>query len=263
MDMHWLKGKFDQIGSQLVVEPPNRRGRRSSGFALDVIEKDNHETFSLREPSGWWRPDYKVLDVRPQAKHLLLSVNGNRFLCGQDERHLFVAAIPAVPHSQNVAQAVEALKPQIVLDAQETVSLKPHERMERRTRAYVRQGEWFFVPRPELDYDPDELVTNEPLSRGNGSKPHMVDQVVRYGGEKVFVSDVAPAGLTGEQLAEWCRQHPHRRIAWTERVRGATVFARGKVRHSDHETIELETWHEVAMNREHEAPAMRHVVFLD
>jgi hypothetical protein len=43
----------------------------------------------------------------------------------------------------------------------------------------------------------------------------------------------------------------------------AQAYACGKVRHPDHKTIRLDVWHRVLMNTENEAPAMRHLVFLD
>jgi hypothetical protein len=46
-------------------------------------------------------------------------------------------------------------------------------------------------------------------------------------------------------------------------VRDAHVFVRGTVRHSDHKTIFLDGWHEVFMNTETRAAAMRNVAFLD
>jgi len=46
-------------------------------------------------------------------------------------------------------------------------------------------------------------------------------------------------------------------------VRNPRAFVRGTVRHSDHKTIFLEGWHEVFMNTETQAAAMRNVAFLD
>jgi hypothetical protein len=46
-------------------------------------------------------------------------------------------------------------------------------------------------------------------------------------------------------------------------ARGAGVFARSRVTHPDHATIVLDQWHEVLMNTESGAAAMRHVAFLD
>ena len=41
------------------------------------------------------------------------------------------------------------------------------------------------------------------------------------------------------------------------------LYAKGAVRHPDHNTIVLHGWHRVLMNTEHAARAMRHVAFID
>ena len=46
-------------------------------------------------------------------------------------------------------------------------------------------------------------------------------------------------------------------------TRNAGVYARGKVRHSDHETIDLPFWHRVLMNTETQSRTMANVAFLD
>ena len=50
---------------------------------------------------------------------------------------------------------------------------------------------------------------------------------------------------------------------WRLFLRGAGVYARGTVRHSDHKTVRLEGWHRVYMNLEHDAPFAQNVAFLD
>jgi hypothetical protein len=46
-------------------------------------------------------------------------------------------------------------------------------------------------------------------------------------------------------------------------TRNASVYARGTVRHSDHETITLSFWHRVLMNTETKTRTMAKVAFLD
>ena len=46
-------------------------------------------------------------------------------------------------------------------------------------------------------------------------------------------------------------------------TRNASVYARGTVRHSDHETIRLPFWHRVLMNTETQTRTMAKVAFLD
>ena len=45
--------------------------------------------------------------------------------------------------------------------------------------------------------------------------------------------------------------------------RNPGVYVRGSVRHADHKTIVLRGWHQVLMNTEGQALAMRNVAFLD
>ena len=53
------------------------------------------------------------------------------------------------------------------------------------------------------------------------------------------------------------------RSGWRQMVRDAGLYAKGSVRHPDHNTIVLHGWHRVLMNTEQSARAMRHVAFLD
>ena len=46
-------------------------------------------------------------------------------------------------------------------------------------------------------------------------------------------------------------------------MRDARVYVTGAIRHKDHATVWLTDWHEVVMNTETQAKAMRHVAFLD
>lgn len=124
------------------------------------------------------------------------------YLCGMDERHLFVAQLPE--GCSTVREAHRVLEPR---------------GLESAAVAARRQGEWFFVEATE-----DELAAIEealPLVRRKasvgpgGGRPHIVDEVVQ--------------------------------------VRAGKRFARGAVRHPDHRTIHLHTWHGVFVNREERA----------
>ena len=75
-----------------------------------------------------------MLDAEPADRHLLLLVreNGakNKLLCGHDERHWFVAAVPEGAGASTVASAKEALKPREIRSRQR--GLKARERNRRR-----------------------------------------------------------------------------------------------------------------------------------
>ncbi|MEM9348591.1 MAG: hypothetical protein AAGB26_18655 [Planctomycetota bacterium] len=274
MDTDMLIKKFERMGARAKLnEPPRQRWSLtgSGPFSIDINQDRKGEFFSLMLNPTMLN-DCCVSDLRPRDRHLLLQVDfrnagqeRQKFLCGHDERHWFVAGVPESARASNVKTAMEALKPSSVKASQARVGLKAKDGRRRKNRAFVRQGEWFFIPRPDVQHDPKLVIRNEPLSRGIGSKPHMVEEVVRTGGERVYVSYLHPAGLTEIEHKRWVARNPDRvkRVRFNIMVRNAGVFARGKVRHPDHKTIVLNGWHEVVMNTEHQASAMRHVVFLD
>lgn len=107
------------------------------------------------------------------------------------------------------------------------------------------------------------ILRNEPIARGSG-KPHMCEELVRQGGELVYVSTQRPQGLTEMQYRRSLSRNPKlRNLQWVAQRRNPLVFVRGKVRHADHKTITLDRWHQVMMNTETQSVAMRHVAFID
>jgi len=235
-------------------------------IGLDVLHDRRGPYFDLRIDRD--RIDVKVLDARPRDRHLLLlsrdcaTSRKDKYLCGRDERDWFVAAIPPGSAS-NVPTALEALKPPEVRMVQEMMQVPQRRRSRRRTRAYIRQGEWFFIPTPTLSPAEEVVLRNEPIRRGNG-KPHMVDFVFRVGGEPVYVCTRYPNGVALRMYDDILRRRPHAADwGWTFMRRNAGVYARGRVRHPDHQTVTLDVWHRVVMNTESNAPAMRGVAFLD
>jgi len=174
-----------------------------------------------------------------------------------------VAAIPERANARNVQDALDALKPAEVWESIRLHNLPQSQWNLRRTAAFVRQGEWFFIPRASADAQASAVRRREPLSRGLGSQMHWCEEVFRIGGETVWVSDRFPRGITNEQYLALPDETRHR-LRWGRMRRNATAFARGWVRHRDHATITLEGWHEIVMNTESQATAMRQqVVFLD
>jgi len=134
-------------------------------------------------------------------RHLLLLIRDqsvkHKFLCGHDERDWFAAAVPDVYGVSNVRTAMEALKPAEVVVAQMQKNVKMRLRNRRRNDAFIRQGEWFFIPEPEVNPAQWLILKNEPLLRGRG-KPHMAELAFRTGGTEVYVSRTFPNGLSPE-----------------------------------------------------------------
>jgi hypothetical protein len=268
MDTNLLDTKFTRIGARLkVADSPARPGRAGDTVSLDVRSDRRGEFFEIVRPAGA-EAEVAVLDVQPADRHLLLLVrqgpDKGKFLCGHDERHWFVAAIPESAAVGTVRQAKEALKPAEVHRAQARRRLKAKARGRRKNAAYVRQGEWFFLPVPDMAVDDRLVLRDEPLSRGNGGKPHWAEFCYRTGGETVYVCPRHPAGVTEAQYASILAGSPGaKRWGWRPMQRNPGVYVRGRVRHPDHATITLRGWHQVVMNTEGQSAARRNVAFLD
>lgn len=272
MDVQILERQFSRIGARVKVNGPQpvRRTQTQRGLTtIDIGHDRDGEFFDLRV-DPYADPLVQVLQVQADVRHLLLMARDSnvgdkhKFLCGHDERHWFVAAIPENAAVASVRSAMEALKPASVQVRQDRFRVRPKNRNRRRNEAFIRQGEWFFIPAPSsFVVDPKTIFRNEPLRRGGG-KPHMCDELVRLGGETVYVSFRHPQGLTESRYRKLLSRDPElRHLQWVVQRRNPTVFVRGRVRHADHKTIVLSGWHEVLMNTETQAAAMRHVAFID
>lgn len=267
MDTNLLDSKFARIGARLkVADHPSRSTHTTGVVSLDVQTDSHGEFFEIvRQPGA---AEVAVLDIQPADRHLLLLVREDgekhKYLCGHDERHFFVAAIPESAPVGTVRQAKEALKPAEVQTAQARKGLRAKVRNRRKNAAYIRQGEWFFLPAPDLAVSEKLVLPNEPLSRGRGSKPHVMEFCYRTGGEAVFVCSRYPNGVTEAEYKRILSSNPKaKRWGWRSMRRNPGVFARGRVRHADHATITLRCWHRVQMNTENRAKAMANVAFLD
>jgi hypothetical protein len=256
-----LERRFAEMGARLSLpERPWRGAPR-----IDVRSDRRGEFFDIGFGRGNAGTEVEVVDVQSRDRHLLLLVRQgtrkSKFLCGHDERHWFVAAVPESERGvSGVAQAMVALQPESVREA--VARKKPKHPLERKNTAYLRQGEWFFVPTPGLDVEPDAVLHDEPITRGRGN-PHIVELLARHGGELVYVGGRYSSGLTEAEFAKLSEVRVRNNAPWRQMVRDALVYARGTVRHPDHATIVLHTWHRVEMNTEQRARAMRHVAFLD
>lgn len=206
---------FSEMGASLVEQTTG------GVFEIGLREIAGHETYELTYP---WFDELTLaaLDIRRKQRHLVLDVTRRldlpgrpsptigRYLCGHDERHWFVAPLAIEPQTTTVRGAMESLKPRLVLQAQRRLGVKTRLHR-RRTSAYVRQGEWFFLPRPMMHVGALAVAGGQ-LARPGG-KPH---------------------------LAEWIYQPP-----------GANdTFVRGAISHPDHATLHLQVWHRVVQNNE-------------
>jgi hypothetical protein len=275
MNAKHIESKFAAMGARWKLREVPEQWTRWSGwqrtedYAVDIQNDDHGQYFELRVPAHLRDTvEVSVAQAEPRQRHLLLFVRKpggkpqlDRFLCGHDEREWFVAAVPG--GASSVRQAMDALQPQDVREALTRNHVSSRKRYARKNRAFRRQGEWFFVPEPSFAVDHKLVLRNEPLRRGAG-KPHLVEELYRTGGETVYVCSQYPNGIDEGEYRKLLRLQPQAaRWGWQMMRRNPGVYARGAVRHSDHDTITLPFWHRVIMNTETQSRTMARVAFLD
>lgn len=268
MNSETIANQFARMGARFRVVRPDDLPwrRRRADYALDIVADKQGQLFEMQlSAEREAQLEINVLQCEHHDRHLLLLVKTpeakDRFLCGHDEREWFVAAVPG--GASSVVQAKVALQPSGAQAAANSAGLNLRQRTRRHNRAFIRQGEWFFVRAPALRVDEKLILRNEPISR-SGGKPHLVAEVYRSGGENVWVCSRFPNGLTDPEYKRTLADNRDaKRWGWQRRVRNAGVFARGTVRHRDHATITLHEWHQVWMNTENTTRQMANVAFLD
>ncbi len=273
MNTHFkdLTFAFDRIGAAATVRP-------SARWSIDVetvpVTKRRggprfREVFRLTIPLDC---DVIAVDVAARDRHLLLHVHPAgvarpwKVLAGHDERHWFCASVPGRPAS--VIAAKRALMPELVATAAARSGLQRKKAMRRRTQAFVRQGEWFFVPMPEWDPGSLPVLKNEPISRGTlglgiGS-PHWCAELVRMSVETVVQASSNRGRF--DRLETTSLDDAIERGLWIHQRWSVPQFCavRGTIRHRDHQTLDLgRIWHRVHMNNESQAPGRGHLLFLD
>ena len=148
--------------SSVASRPSGRPCASPTGPWLGAprIDVDDALGFELAFAGRGEQAEAEVVDVAPADRHLLLLVRREeekaKFLCGHDERHWFVAAIPEDARGvTGVETAKAALQPAMV--AARAARLPRKRRFDRRNPVYLRQGEWFFLPEPHVwaEREPD------------------------------------------------------------------------------------------------------------
>jgi len=267
MNRDSVKEMFNKIGARVTI----RKGvsnRVVNGLRINVAEDSKGEHFTMTIHPSIEESDVTIhlLDYDKHLRQMLLFVkfpnivsNGwlkpvtidrkkpfdtARLLVGHDEMHWFVAG---VTRSMTVKQAFESLRPDAVTVAMKKSGEKDKNWRKRKNKGFIRQGEWFFVPVHFVEGSQTIIHKNEPISRPTGGKPHFVEEIVRFGGENVYVNLKDQTILSPDQFKKIPTKE---RIFYGQRVMGATVLGRGKVKHPDHHTVELKSWHEIHLSRE-------------
>ena len=260
--MDYIEKAFDTIGSRLKIGDiaqrnnrfrriVNRTNGRNAHFVVNIGRDNNGEFFKIDTDGS---VKFHIMGVDKSNHHLLLFARDNqnakyRFLCGLDEKGWFAAAVPEAV--SNIADAMDALKPAQIISAQKR--LKPKHKNKRKNAAFLRKGEWFFIPAPDIVPDPMLIIKNEPIRRGRGSA-HMVEEIYRSGGETVYVCSKYSNGIDASKYQKLIKKNPKARAwGWRQMRRNMAVYGRGCVSHRDHKTIILRGWHSIIPNRENDA----------
>ncbi|MBD3237519.1 MAG: hypothetical protein GF330_12505 [Candidatus Eisenbacteria bacterium] len=226
------------------------------GVWIDIERDPEGEVFCIRalaDPAG--TAEILVRDLRPSERHLLLDVRTGTgrdresgcVLCGFDERHWFAAVVPAW-NARTVAEAREALKPPLVQRAELHAGVRPQDRQKRRNRAFVRQGEWFFLPVRGLEPPRALVLRHAPLRREGGGRPHQAEWLYRRETPGYRAAPDDPVVLAAD-LGK--RTGPERPFAPRDpRIALSGFFVRGRVTHPDHRTVVLDDWHLAVPNTE-------------
>ncbi|HEX5709555.1 MAG TPA: hypothetical protein VFX96_19905 [Pyrinomonadaceae bacterium] len=265
MDTQLLRKRFALVGARVKVSRLDS-GRARAG--IDIRRDEEGEFFDIRLGLEE-RVEYEVIDAQPRLRHLLLMARGGdfkeKFLCGHDERHWFVSAIPYA-HVSSVTEAMWALQPFEVRQRVRRRVKRVKMRLRRRNKAFVRQGEWFFVPAEAGETTrPTLLLRNVPLRRDDQSKPHVCEEMC-IATESARACDEYPNGVSEADYQLLLRVNPlARKWDWKPLKRRQLTYVRGRVSHPDHKTITLHGWHRALLNTEHAAPepALERVVFYD
>jgi hypothetical protein len=251
-----LKKHFAKIGARVKFRGLEgvRRRVTSDYLALDVGRDRRGEYFDISQ--GEDAPELDVLQVVSKDRHLLLYArDGERFLCGHDERHWFVAAVE--DRVSTVGGAKLALQPEAVRS--KTGIFAPSVTDNRKNVVFKRQGEWFFVP-VDSGFRVEEYTVfrNEPLKRNAQSKPHICDELCRGGGRLVY--EYRRRIWEKEEFETMQRKEPSFGRWARSWIADPEVYVRGRVRHPDHKTLKFEEWHRVYINGEVTSSA---VAFID
>ncbi len=159
------------------------------------------------------------------------SSQKRHFLCGLDERQLFIAQLPR--SVTTVKEAHASLKTATVTLAEGNMGKA------------TRQGEWFFIRATDSEAERIEMGTTKNILTIERSAP--IGPFMEFAGRlDRKVKQFRGKPHTAEELIIL----PGDPLSHGFAVRSREIFVRGKVRHEDHATVKFSTWHKVIRNNE-------------
>ena len=199
----------------------------------EVAESQHLPVRQVRKVNGEF---YRVMKTPSQKRH---------FLCGLDERQLFIAQL--VRAVTTVKEAHDSLKTATVTLAEGNVGKA------------TRQGEWFLLNATDAEKDriTTGLAQNILVVERNVPIGPFIDALGRRFGKKVR------QGVGKPHTADELVVLPGDPLAHGFAVRSREVFVRGKVRHADHKTVAFKQWVKVIRNTESNAGSVAGVGWID
>jgi hypothetical protein len=215
----------------LVHEPPREfEDTLANKYSVTTAKKEHGDNWvnELLKAAGLNRTHLVRANNNGMVVRRETSNTKRHYLCGLDERQLFIAELPQ--GVSTVRDARDCLKATEVKLAEGTFKAK-------------RQGEWFFLELPHQELEAINRAVDEkncPVARkvplGRGGHPHVAEELVTRPG----------------QLLE----HD-----WP--VRPMETYVRGKIRHEEHKTVEFDNWVKVIRNTEPNAGRMDGIAWID
>lgn len=244
--MEAIINSFDRINALAEVDI----NKNFDSPRITVDEKKGKEYFHVTLTGN---TKCHVTNIDKAKRHLILHFNEENkiktnFLCGFDERHLFVAEVDT---STNVESAFYSLLPTELVNNLSSKPIKKKSIVKRHNKNYKRQGEFFFIP---LDTTVNEefpivILKNEAIRRERLSKPHTLEFCIRDGTTVTYFHPDYPNGITEKEYNVLSNNIKSSR-KWKAEFMTSTLLAKGKVSHADHKTLKLLNWHKVLINGE-------------
>ena len=266
-----VMSKFERMGAQVTIREMTRESfsQHGSPLTIDIRRQPTGEMFDIERTAD---VTLSVPEVQSRQRHLLLqaatSLSRVNFLCGHDEMHWFVATLPDGNDSRTVAEAKQSLKPDLVKRKERPKGGKRR----RKGDAYIRQGEWFFMPWPHVGVNNNKVLRHAGLVRGPGSKPHMCEFMF-LDGEREYACDRYPklAFFESEYKEILKTRRKAKQWNWQQLPFEPVRYVKGWITHPDHNPMFLDVWHRVEMNTEvstglqavRQRPQMAKVLYLD
>ena len=199
-----LERRFAAIGARLnVVGPPARRAahRRRLGRAWRVLRRPLRRQRPRGRARGGRRQTARPAPAPARPRRRARRASS----CAATTSG--TGSSPRFPRTHAASRASRRRRRRCSrrLSATRSSRARPKDPFRRRNAAYVRQGEWFFVPAPELDPPAALVLRNEPLSRGRG-KAHMIELAYRRGGQVVWVNRRHPSGISEARYRRLTRE---------------------------------------------------------